>query len=129
MIATTPNTPFFDTNVPAIKQMTSLLNKYNPAITKSIYYDDTAVQNWSDGMLVLAAAKAANWTPSTQVTPAALRRRLLHLLHTTSAGGLMTPITITKGQPETNNCFYSVSIKNNKFTLPHGLTEACVASS
>ena len=44
LIATTPNTPFFDTNVPAIEQMTSTLNKYNPAITKSIYYDDTAVQ-------------------------------------------------------------------------------------
>ena len=79
-------------------------------------------------MIVLAAAKAAHWTPSTQVTPAALRDAFF-TLHTTSAGGLMTPITITKGQPETNNCFYSVSIKNNKFTLPHGLTEACVASS
>ena len=83
LIAPTPNTPFFDTNVPAIEQMTTVLNKYNPAITKSIYYDDTAVQNWSDGMIVLAAAKAANWTPSTQVTPAALSDALF-TLHTTS---------------------------------------------
>ena len=128
LIAPTPNTPFFDTNVPAIEQMTTVLNKYNPTITKSIYYDDTAVENWSDGMLVLAAAKAAKWTPSTPVTPAALRDALF-TLHTTTAGGLMAPITFTKGQPETNNCFYTVSIKSDKFVLPHGLTETCVPSS
>ncbi len=44
-------------------------------------------------------------------------------------GGLITPITMTRGQPETNRCYYNVNIKHNKFTLPDGLKLTCVPAS
>jgi branched-chain amino acid transport system substrate-binding protein len=128
LLAPVANVPFFDTSNPAINQMTSELNKYNSSITKSPYYDDTSVWNWSDGVIIDQALKAAKITPTESVTPAMLRDALF-ALHTTNAGGLILPITMTKGQPETNQCFYLAGIKNNKFDLPHGLKETCVAAS
>ena len=72
------------------------------------------------------ALKAGNLGASTPVTPAALRDALF-TLHTTNAGGLISPVTFTRGQPETNDCYYVVGIKNNKFTLPYGLKDSCRA--
>ncbi len=128
LIATDGNVPFFDTSSSGIKEMTTELNKYNPSITKSPYYDDTAVWNWAIGNMLVEAAKAGNFTASTAITPTELRDALF-TLHTTTAGGLITPITMTKGQPEANRCYYNVSIKKNKFTLPDGLKLTCVPAS
>ncbi len=108
--------------------MTAAFNKYDPSITKSTYYDDTAVWNWINGVLLQDAAKKANWTSSTQITPAALKSALL-ALGTTTADGLMGPVTFAAGKPMVNNCAYTVSIKNNKFTLPYGLKDTCLPAS
>ena len=62
------------------------------------------------------------------MTPAALKSALL-AIHTTTVGGLSSPITFTQGQPETNQCFYTAGIKNGKFTLPIGLKVTCIPSS
>ncbi len=128
MIAAVSNVPFFDTSSPAIESMTKALNQTDPSITKSSSYDDTAVWNWAIGVILDEALKAGNLSASTSVTPAALRDALF-TLHTTSAGGLISPITFTKGQAETNNCYYIVGIKSNKFTLPDGLKSFCAAAS
>ena len=128
LIATDHNVPFFDTSNPGIKTMTAAFNKYDPSITKSTYYDDTAVWNWINGVLLQDAAKKANWTSSTQITPAALKSALL-ALGTTTADGLMGPVTYAAGKPMVNNCAYTVSIKNNKFTLPYGLKDTCLPAS
>jgi branched-chain amino acid transport system substrate-binding protein len=122
------NVPFFDTSNPAVKTMTDALNKYNPSITKAAAYDDGAIWNWSNGMILLDAAKAAHLSPNAPVTAADLRAALFKL-HTTTAGGLIVPITFTQGQAETNNCFYLVTIKDNKFTLPRGLKSTCITTS
>ena len=81
MIATDHNVPFFDTSNPQIKTMTAAFNKYDPSLTKSPYYDDTAVWNWINGVLMVQAAKAAHWTSSTPVTAASLKSALLGLRH------------------------------------------------
>ncbi len=128
MIVSDQNVPFFDTNVPAIKTMTEAFDKYDPAITRSSNYDDSAVWNWIIGALLLGAGKAANWTPNTQITPAALRSALF-TLHTTTAGGLMNQVTFSEGKPQTNNCSYTVTIKNNKLVLPYGLKATCITTS
>ena len=107
MVGADSNTPFFDTSSPAIESMTKGLNQTNPSITKSSSYDDTAVWNWAIGNMLVEALKAGNLGASTPVTPAALRNALF-TLHTTTAGGLITPITMTKGQPETNDCYYEI---------------------
>jgi hypothetical protein len=108
--------------------MTAAFNKYDPAITKNSNYDDTAVWNWINGVLLVEAAKAAHWTASTQITPAALKSALF-TLHTTTAGGLMNQVSFTQGKPEANNCAYVVSKKHNAFTLPFGLKPTCVPAS
>ena len=108
--------------------MTEAFDKYDPAITKSSNYDDSAVWNWIIGALLVDAGKAANWTPSTQITPAAVRSALF-TLHTTTAGGLMNQETFNEGKPQTNNCSYTVTIKNNKFVLPYGLKATCLTTS
>jgi branched-chain amino acid transport system substrate-binding protein len=128
MIAPDANVPFFDTSNPAIKAMTEQLNKYDPSITKSAAYDDSAVWNWAIGIMLSEAFKAASLGPSTTITPAAVRDAMF-TLHTTNAGGLITPVTFTKGQPETNNCYYLAGIKSGKFTLPYGLKMYCVQKS
>ena len=128
LIATDHNVPFFDTSNPQIKTMTNVFNKEDSSITKSPYYDDTAVWNWINGLLIQDAAKKAGWTSSTPVTAASLKSALLGL-GTTTAHGLMGPVTFAAGKPEVNNCAYTVTIKNNKFTLPYGLKDTCLPSS
>ena len=76
--------------------------------------------------MLVEALKAGNLGASTPVTPAALRNALF-TLHTTTAGGLITPVTMTKGQPETNDCYYEIGLKSNKFTVPGGLKATCVS--
>ena len=128
LVAVDGNVPFFDTSSPAIESMTKDLNQTNPSITKSASYDDTAVWNWAIGVILGEALKAGNLGATTTVTPAALRDALF-TLHTTNAGGLSTPLTFTRGQPEINDCYYVVGIKNNKFTLPYGLKDSCAQTS
>ena len=120
--------PFFDTKDPAIKSMTDELQRYDPSILKSPYYNDNTTWNWGIGTLLLEAAKAGNLTASTPVTSAALKSALL-AIHTTTVGGLSSPITFTQGKSETNNCFYTAGIKNGKFTLPDGLKVTCIPAS
>ncbi len=127
-IITVGSVPFFDTNDPAIKTMTDDLKQYDPSILTSPYYNDNTTWNWGIGTLLLEAAKAGNLPKNTPVTPAALKSALL-ALHTTTVGGLSSPITFTQGQPETNDCFYTAGIKNGKFTLPDGLKVTCLPSS
>ncbi len=128
MIAVDANVPFFDLSSPAIKSMTNDLNETNPSITKSSSYADPAVWNWAVGTIIDEALKAGKLGASTTVTPAALRDALF-TLHSTNAGGLLNTLTFTKGQAETNNCYYVVEIKNNKFTLPDGLKSFCLPAS
>jgi branched-chain amino acid transport system substrate-binding protein len=128
LIGTDHNVPFFDTSNPQIKIMTAAFNKYDPSLTKNNNYDDTAVWNWINGALLVQAAKAAHWTSKTRVTAASLKTALL-ALGTTTAGGLMAPLTFAAGKPEANNCAYTVEIKKNKFVLPYGLKATCLPAS
>ncbi len=120
--------PFFDTHDPAIKTMTDDLKQYDPSILTSGYFNDNTTWNWGIGTLLLEAANAGKFTKTTVITPAALKSALL-AIHTTTVGGLSTPITFTQGKPETNDCFYTAGIKNGKFTLPYGLKVTCHPSS
>ena len=128
MIVGSGNVPFFDTANPAIATMTKVLNHYDPSITKSGSYTDTAVWNWASGTILEQAVKAANLGPSTTITPTALRDALF-TLHTTTAGGLSPGVTFTQGKPETNSCFYYAGMKNGKFSLPYGLKVSCIPAS
>ena len=76
LIATVPMVPFFDTSNPAIKSMTNELNKYNPSITKSPYYDDIATMNWSNAVILGAAVRKAKIPATTPVSRSGLRDAL-----------------------------------------------------
>lgn len=117
--------PFFDTSFSGVATMTAAFNQYDPALTKDPQYGDQSTEQWTDGLLVAAAATAGGVGSSNPITPAAMLNGF-YSLGSTNLGGMTPTLTFQRGQPQVNRCWFWAEIQNGKFTLPNGLTPACI---
>jgi branched-chain amino acid transport system substrate-binding protein len=49
----------------------------------------------------------------------------IYALHAETLGGLSPPLTFKKGKATTIDCWFYMSVKNQKFTTPYGTAAAC----
>lgn len=106
------------------KTMYDALDKYAPAVPKSLNFGEIVVQAWSAGALLQAAIAAGH--VGARVTPAAITKGLYSLPKDTTLGGLSSPLHFTRGRPSSNSCFYTMGIKDKKFVALDGDRYTCV---
>jgi branched-chain amino acid transport system substrate-binding protein len=104
--------PWFVHNA-ATKPMYTALDKYEPAVTKSPNFGEIVSETWADGALLQAAGKATHL--SSTPTAANVLAGLYAMPKGTTLDGLTPPLSFKKGQPNTNHCWFTMSIKNGKF--------------
>jgi hypothetical protein len=107
--------------------MATAFKTYAPSIMTSSDYDEQPVLGWDAAQLIGTAAKAEGVGSSKPLTAAALDNAI-YALHQTNLGGMVPTMTFVKGQLQNNDCWYWAGIRNNKLTLPYGLSISCVSS-
>jgi branched-chain amino acid transport system substrate-binding protein len=115
-----PDLPWFVRNA-ATKPMYDALAAYAPQVLSSPNFGEVAIESWTDGAELQAAAAHVGATP----TSAALIDGL-YKFHGETLGGLAPPLTFTQGQPFNNGCFFFMAIKNQQFATPYGTAPICV---
>jgi branched-chain amino acid transport system substrate-binding protein len=103
---------FFVDSTPATKQFHEALAKYAPSVgTASAPLSTAAMGAWASGKLFEAAVEASG---ASTVTPASVKQGL-YALHGETLGGLVPPLTFTKGKPTLTNCYFTYELQNGKF--------------
>jgi branched-chain amino acid transport system substrate-binding protein len=121
MLAVEENAPWFDTSLPAIKQMTAAIKKYQPTAPIA----SASVSAWASGMLFEAAYKAAG-SPASPTSQEIING--LYKLRNETVGGLTAPLTYNKDKTNTVNCAFVIGISDGKFITPNGLNLTCLGS-
>jgi branched-chain amino acid transport system substrate-binding protein len=118
--------PFFDTGFAPVATMTAAFNQYDPGLTKDPQYGDLSTEQWTDGLFITEAAKAGGVGTTNPLSATAMMNGI-YTLHSTNLGGMTPTLTFERGQAHANRCWFWVTIKNGKYTLPDGLTSNCLS--
>jgi branched-chain amino acid transport system substrate-binding protein len=120
-----PDAPFFDASTPAMKEFQAALTKYAPQAAKGgAEYGEEDIQVWAGGQLFAAAAKAGHL--GNNPTPKDVIKGLYSLPKNTTLGGISPPLNFVKGKPTNVSCYYTITIKNDKFVEPNGSKTSCL---
>jgi len=112
------NLPWFVHDA-ATKDMYAALDKYAPTVPKSPNFGEIALQAWTSGPELQAAAAAGHL--GAKPTAAAITAGLYALPKGTTLGGLAPPLHFAKGKTASNSCFFLMGIQHKKFvTLDRG---------
>jgi len=117
----TPIFPFVDTASPAVAAFVKASAKAGVPASQLTFSDATA---WASGMEFEQAAKNAGGMP----TSASVLSGLYQFKNET-LDGLTPPLTFTKGQPTSVNCYYNETIENGKLVASDGLQTSCLTAS
>ncbi len=121
MVGIQNNLPAFVQSNAAIRTMTTALKHYVPGTLSSPNYSPAATTSWASGMLIAATGPSLGSGP---VTSAEILKGI-YALHAETLGGLSPPLTFEKGKATTIDCWFYMSVKNQKFTTPYGTAAAC----
>jgi hypothetical protein len=117
------NLPWFVHDA-ATKDMYAALDKYAPAVPKSPNFGEIALQAWTSGPELQAAAAAGHL--GAKPTAAAITAGLYALPKGTTLGGLAPPLHFAKGKTASNSCFFLMGIQHKKFVTLDGGKLTCV---
>jgi branched-chain amino acid transport system substrate-binding protein len=120
------NANTFDTSTPAVQAFQTALNKYAPGLVSGPQFQNDTILPWAGGQLFLAAAKAANLTPT---STAADVKKGLYALKNEALGGLAPPLTFTPGKPSFIPCYFSATITGGKFVSQNGDKPTCLSTA
>ncbi|GAA2588336.1 ABC transporter substrate-binding protein [Dactylosporangium fulvum] len=114
--------PFFDESTPATKEFHDAIREFAPKLgskEKPLNFIDPGV--WVSGKLFEAAVNAA---PDGPITSDSVKKGL-YALKDETLGGLTGPLNFKPGEPFLNNCYYTYSLKDGKFSTPDGVKPKC----
>lgn len=117
--------PFFLDDTSAHKAYRDALTKYAPDVADSSQDNSYSEAAWLDGELISAALKGGSTGDVTAVSLVAG----LYGLHDETLGGMIQPVTYTKGKPTLLGCYFSWSVANGKFVAPNGDKSTCIPQS
>jgi branched-chain amino acid transport system substrate-binding protein len=124
LLSSEPDLPFSDTTNPQMKTFQAALKKYAPqAALGGEFSGESSVLAWASGELFAAAAtsgKLGNHPTAKQVENA-----MYTLPKNFTDGGLNPPLTFVKNEPTVVSCYFTLGIKNGKFTTPDGQKFSC----
>jgi branched-chain amino acid transport system substrate-binding protein len=116
-----PILPYYST-APAVTSMNTVLDKYYPGIQDNAStWSEFAVQAWTGGLLLQAAAKAAGFSSSDTVTPA-LWAKGLDSVSGETLGGFSPTLTFAAGKPHPVDCWYVGRVQGGKASQVGGQT-------
>src|SRR5262249_51963064 len=122
-------TPFFATEIPAVKTAHDAIEKYYPGLQENAeLYNETDFMAWISGMLLQDAVKAGGLTASATPTAAEVVQGLLALKDDTLQG-LTVPLNFKAGQPHNINCWFSTRVQNGVPKLVNNGQKSCETSS
>jgi branched-chain amino acid transport system substrate-binding protein len=120
-----PNLPWFST-APAISDFDAAMKEYAPSVdlnSASVQEPLTATDAWVSGLMFQEAVKLSGATgiPTTADILAGLAK-----FKDETLGGMAAGLTFTDPTNKVESCFFTMQIKNQKFTLPNGATPTCL---
>jgi branched-chain amino acid transport system substrate-binding protein len=115
--------PWVADTTPAEKTFHTAINKYFPSLKSSVNYSTTTADAWADAEMFTAAASKAK-----AATSAALINGL-YSLKAETLGGLIAPVTFTRGKQANPLCFFLMQDKNGKVVPLEGGKYQCEPSS
>ncbi|WP_433715717.1 ABC transporter substrate-binding protein [Nocardia sp. CA-084685] len=117
------NALYTDDSIPAIKDFGDALDKYIPGLRGSGDFSAPLLWPWAGGQLFLAAAKAANLSPSSTSADAI---KGLRALREETLDGLAPPLTFPEGQPGFPLCYFTGNTKGGVFHSANGGKPTCI---
>lgn len=112
-----PVFPFVANDFPAAQAFQAAAKRYAP----DLRLNGMAAQVWAGGKLFEAAAKDLPADPKPSHVMDGLYR-----LKNENLGGLVSPLTFTRGQlPAKSGCYFSLAIRKNAFVTPWGTKATC----
>jgi branched-chain amino acid transport system substrate-binding protein len=122
-------TPFFATNVAAVKAANAAIEKYSPGLQGNAnLYNETDFMAWTSGVLLAHAIKAGGLTATATPTAAEVVQGLLALKGDT-LDGLTVPLTFTAGQPHNISCWFTARVQNGVPSLVNNGQTTCINGS
>lgn len=124
MVGIQNDLPAFVTSNPVIRTMTNALRRYSPGTLSSPDYSPGITMVWAAAMLFAASAQHLRGEPTAKKILSGL-----YSLHNTTLGGIAPPLTFHRGKPTTIGCWFYMSVKNHRFTMPYGQHPTCRSGS
>jgi branched-chain amino acid transport system substrate-binding protein len=122
-----PTLPWFST-APAAKDFQAAMKEYTTINLNSTKIEEplTATDAWVSGLMFQEAVKlsGAKGIPTSADILAGLAK-----FKDETLGGMAAGLTYTDPANKTENCYFTMQIKNQHFTLPNGATPSCVPSA
>jgi branched-chain amino acid transport system substrate-binding protein len=116
---------FFVDSTPATQEFHAALTKYAPDVgSPSEPLNSNGMATWASGKLFQAAVQASG---ESTVTSASVIKGL-YALKGETLGGLAPPLTYTPGKPTLINCYFTETLKDNKFEAG-SLTPTCPSAA
>ena len=119
-----PTLPWFST-APAANAFHAALKQYTTVNLDKAEEPLTATDAWVSGLMFQEAVKlsGAKGVPTTADILAGLAK-----FKDETLGGMAAGLTYTDPTNKVENCYFTIQIKNQHFTLPNGATPSCVPS-
>jgi branched-chain amino acid transport system substrate-binding protein len=112
-----------------VKQMEAAFKQYSPNLMTNPNYGDEAVEGWTSGLLIQAAAKAGGLGANGSTpTSDQLVTGILALKNET-LGGMAVGLTYKADAPNPVHCWFEMGTKNGTWVLPKGTTPQCLPAS
>lgn len=115
---------YFATSTPAEKAYRGALKKYAPSIPGTDLDNASDIWTWSAGQLIAAAATHATGTLTAKSLTAGL-----YALHGETLGGLVQPLTYTKGKPMWPDCSYIWTINSKGKSVQPDAKPQCIPAA
>ncbi|ADB50559.1 ABC transporter substrate-binding protein [Conexibacter woesei] len=112
--------PFFDTSVPGVKEYRDALGKYAPDFSGSSQDSSYGLFAWA-GMQMIATAAAKARGP---ITNSSLQAAL-YTIKDETLGGIVPPLTYTKGKANPIHCWFTWTIANGEFVATNDAKPTC----
>jgi hypothetical protein len=116
-------------SAPAIQQMEAAFKQYQPTLLSNPNYGDEAVEGWTTGLLMAAAAKAGGLGANGATATTDQLVTGIYALHNETLGGAAVGLTYKQGAPNPIHCWFEMGTSNGKWILPTGLTPQCLPPS
>jgi branched-chain amino acid transport system substrate-binding protein len=120
-----PTLPWFST-APAMKDFDAAIKEYTTLNFTTAEEPLTATDAWVSGLMFQEAVKlsGAKGIPTSADILAGLAK-----FKNETLGGMAAGLTFTDPKNKVENCYFTIQIKNQHFTLPNGATPSCVPSA
>ena len=112
-----------------VQQMEAAFRQYQPTLLSNPNYGDEAVEGWTTGLLMAAAAKAGGLGANGATATSDQLVTGIVALHNETLGGMAVGLTYNQNSPSPIHCWFEMGTSNGNWTLPSGLTPQCLPPS